>query len=544
MSVSRKKTLTVDKNVEFYTVVESEYKPSVEQEAIELFEKYKNDGWIVNCEYSSEIWYFKLELDKPNTRLIKFDIDMFKEHKAALKAFAMFEGTRIIPSNVQRNVNYIKAAILATNGFNEKYLTFLEDEVAESDKPYDMAQTVIRFISFINHPLLDEIESSMSIFKPRKVESRKLIVFRDLLLFGHTIDIFQQECSSKEKLIYYPIILWWRITNIIPLRTKEFIDITRNCLKKKNNKFFIILPREKQQPKNKRELPIEDEIPISESIYNLIYDYIQLTDEYGESKQLLSTQAYVKAMEIKNNQYNDYWHSSRLRTLLDKFYNDIVVQKYGNRHDIQRLKPMDTRHYAFMNLKLQGFNELTIARMGGHKTIKAQMYYTNHMEEFADSYVYCLTKLRRFRKHDSNPIDYINESHPLVIKSRLQDSKKHKHKYKMTPYGICTYDLESNGCPFGGECRHCWDWFYLSEAELKDTECLKWLGDHSRTLGKLIREKIAFMKEASKGMEYDFSNLKWFNVGDEELRTLSRDISSLMLSKSVVDSFLEGEFYE
>ncbi|WP_350299103.1 hypothetical protein [Peribacillus frigoritolerans] len=545
MALSVKKTLIKNNKTKIYTIVESEFNPSIEQEAKEYFEEYKNKGWIVDCEYSSPIWNFKKDLKKSNATRLKFDIDMFKELKAALKTYAMIKRTSINPIRVRSDVDDIKKAIIASNGFNEKYLSFLEDEVSDSTKPYNMAKAIIGFTTFINHPLLDEIKSSMSVFQPEDPKVRKLVKYEDLLLFGRTIDDFQSEWTEKEKLLYYPIILWWRLTNIIPLRTQEFIDIVRDCLvKRKDGKFFIRLPREKQKAIHKRDLPIEDKVPINRTIYDLISDYIHLTDKYGDSEQLLSTKAYIAANE-KNKDYSDYWHKSRLYALLKRFYDNIVVMKYGNIHNIERIKPMDTRHYAFMNLKLQGINELTIARLGGHRRINSQMHYQNHMDEFADSYVYSLTQLRRFKKQDSNPKEHIDESHPLVIKSRIKAEDDFEHFHKLDPYGACTYDLESNGCPYGGECRQCGgEYFYLSKEELKDPECIKWFEDYSRALGKMIREKIALMRAASKGMEYDFSNLEWFNVGDEELKTLSRDISSIMIKKSIVDSFLEDEFNE
>ncbi|QNK47584.1 site-specific integrase [Brevibacterium sp. PAMC23299] len=537
MSLASKKVLTQSNTMEIYVNEQYTFDQLGIKEAIQKFQDNKDEGVIVNCEYSSDIWFLKSEKVKSNRVKIEFDIDLYKELKEALKTFVAFEITRITSGNVRQNVQYIKKAILASNGFKEELITNLEDEIATSYKPYEMSRAVKSFMYFIDHPLKQDYSYSLDIFRPKEPQTRTLVNFKDLLLFGQKVDEFQASWNEREKLLYFPIIIWWRLTCIIPLRTGEFVGIKRNCLIDKGGNFFIQLPRTKQKAKNKRDLDIEDVVPLNESVYKLIQEYIDFTEVFGEAEQLLSTKAYIAGLGMKKN-FADEWYPVRLSKLINHFYDNVIIKKMGLSPEIERIKPMDTRHYAFMNLKLSGVNELTIARLGGHRTIHAQEHYFKHLDEFADSYVYSLTRLRRFKMLDSKLIEYKDENDLIIQKSRIRNPKK--EDLKMHPFGVCTFpDIRVMGCPKEGECRHCTEWFRLTKAELENPLCYEWYQDHSNYLAKRIRESIALMRAASKGLEYDFSNLQWFSIADEELKTLSRDISAIMIQKSIVDSVLE-----
>ncbi|MGR5979261.1 hypothetical protein ACT7DJ_17430 [Bacillus cereus] len=47
---------------------------------------------------------------------------------------------------------------------------------------------------------------------------------------------------------------------------------------------------------------------------------------------------------------------------------------------------------AFCNMMLQGFNMLSIARIGGHKTLRQQLHYHAHLDHLAESAVHILAK--------------------------------------------------------------------------------------------------------------------------------------------------------
>jgi glucose-6-phosphate 1-dehydrogenase len=77
---------------------------------------------------------------------------------------------------------------------------------------------------------------------------------------------------------------------------------------------------------------------------------------------------------------------------------------------IDRLTTGDARHYAFCNMMLQGFNMLSIARIGGHKTLRMQMHYHAHLEHFA--------VFRFIKAYDSS-----DEVHRHVVRGQYKQGK-------------------------------------------------------------------------------------------------------------------------
>lgn len=62
-----------------------------------------------------------------------------------------------------------------------------------------------------------------------------------------------------------------------------------------------------------------------------------------------------------------------------------LVNKENNKYLSRKIRPNDTRHFAFLNLMLQGYHPSEIARLGGHKNVYSQYAYHNHLEYWADS---------------------------------------------------------------------------------------------------------------------------------------------------------------
>ncbi|MDY0409804.1 site-specific integrase [Paracerasibacillus soli] len=62
---------------------------------------------------------------------------------------------------------------------------------------------------------------------------------------------------------------------------------------------------------------------------------------------------------------------------------NLDLEKVINR----KIRPNDTRHFAFLNLMTQGYHPVEIARLGGHVSIYSQYHYHQHLEYWVDSEV-------------------------------------------------------------------------------------------------------------------------------------------------------------
>src|SRR5699024_1589232 len=109
---------------------------------------------------------------------------------------------------------------------------------------------------------------------------------QDILKFSLVIeDYFQPGMAEQEYFKFYPVYLWWKLTTIIPLRISEFCSIDRSGLNHREGDYFIKLPRKKQ---NNRRVQVHDEIYIPNSLANNIVEYVNRTNQFGDSKTLIS----------------------------------------------------------------------------------------------------------------------------------------------------------------------------------------------------------------------------------------------------------------
>ena len=186
--------------------------------------------------------------------------------------------------------------------------------------------------------------------------------------------------------------LWWLITNIIPQRPTEFLLLRKDCLLTSQidgeDRYFITIYRIKNN--NNKE-----SIEIDEATYNILNNIINkiTTQIPNNSPYLFNIDFYYYHRPRKHNRRKSNQRLNRrdFYSILDDFYNEVVSGIYQV-NEIERVKFGDTRHFAIINMCLQGFNMLSVANMAGHQSIYTQNEYFSHAKHFATSYVYIMAQ--------------------------------------------------------------------------------------------------------------------------------------------------------
>lgn len=253
-------------------------------------------------------------------------------------------------------------------------------------------------------------------FKEEINTSRKLPSSRSIFIFDYCIkDFFEGNNDLTLKKIYYPVYIWWKVTNVIPMRPNELIiKTTRDCLieDKDEDKYYLKVNRVKikrtRYTVSKPMIPILNKLEIDKDTYDLIKKYIDLTEftqshtlfswmalnefkqEYMDTK--ISSEENKASLPIFNSDSEKFnalmFGASVLSELLSSFYKYIIGFQYGhNFKDKERLSLGDTRHLAFSSLHLQGLSPVEIAMLGGHTTLEMQDSYTNHVQYYVDNEV-------------------------------------------------------------------------------------------------------------------------------------------------------------
>ena len=303
-------------------------------------------------------------------------------------------------------------------------------------------------------PVLIELRDKMP---QQKSNVRELPPSQYVLTFSYYLEkrfetlmerFIDRETFDKELLMIYPLVIWWRLTTIIPLRSSEFCLIKRDCLIVDEGKCYIKLPRTKQ---NAKRVQIMDKVLVDNEIYQLINRYIDLTNQYGKTDTLIS---YRSIMSVGNDnrgfvQKNLNQFSRRnLETLIPRFYKTMEEVYDSKIEQEYYLRPNDTRHIAFMSLMMQGYSPVEIARLGGHKTIESQLHYSNHKEYWVDCEVFKIMKKVKNTSLSNEQVRTI----PDEVKLKVYGNEgTYKQKMKI---GFCKDEekrCESKRCYF---CSH------------------------------------------------------------------------------------------
>ena len=499
----------------------------------------------------------------------------FIDHKhpklnIVLKCLAIRQMERGMMSHTIQNLHYhLNKVIDLTDCFSNRLINEFEDYLFEdlTESQLNTTLVVVReFLTFYDLYYAEDYLSICDLFDSEgSGNARKIPDYRSILVFNHAINQaiwnnakakpknkklkvkrlknkkFKNNKNINTRLKYYPLYLWWRITSIIPLRPSEFLELDYNCCyKDSNGRYWIKLPRNKIKKEfANQKIEIVDALETTEDIYNIIEEYKSLLRPEFKSKYLISWKAYnycsefsgIGLSKVKNP---EIMFIETIHYLMQGFYKTMI-----NERDIIPLKPGDSRHLAFCNLMLQGVNPITIARMGGHKRLESQFHYSQHLDTYAESYVFTMADKLKLMSHlktrnASGKYESLKRSKLLVTYSReelgnLLEIQK----------GYCqVIKKDDENADFSKCQKDCW----FCHNHMLDTkrypEAIKELSGKSDRLGVIIKEQIALLTSISKNMFIDYSTEECSFEGKSRLASTAAQMQSIMKDKIIIDSKL------
>lgn len=377
------------------------------------------------------------------------------------------------------------------------YFLFLEyNDVI--DKKHKKAMELLNEINFINEHGVRELPDN-----------------REILAFDYYVKRFyREETNVLLRQYYFPILLWWRITNIIPMRASEITaKLKRECVVEEEGKYYLLINRAKQslikKKRHKPLIPLLDKIEITDEIYKLIVEYKNMTKfdetritllsnraQYFWSKQLVDQG--IKVVERKEKEKMNSYVRRDLSKLIDSFYNVVIYEKYQDKQIKQQLKVGDTRHLAFCSLMLQGLSPVEIALMGGHRHLRSQDSYIGHTKYYIDSEV--LNFINSYQ--DRSEIDSKNLKSIILKKPNKNLDEIAKYRATEDKIGYCTVNLnqEIDVCESDRCCIFCSKWWctpsndnYVKAKAYIENNCIRPLQEilqnEEIVLEKLLQEK-------------------------------------------------------
>ncbi|QNK88105.1 tyrosine-type recombinase/integrase [Sporosarcina sp. resist] len=519
-------------NVKFDTFDLKQYKKMFEQlaEGNHVIGSFDQSHWKLPCNIS----------DHP--LIISFDIEVYYKFNKALKAYSVI---RLLsgrtPISIYNELVLIKKAILKSNGFTspDKLEALLElQSQTYKYQGYQMSIDIKRFLSFYKITNYKEIIDICSNHQTYKGTARELPAFEDIMIFDDIVNDYFQNHPTEETLEYFPIMLWWLLTNTLPMRPTEFLLLEKDCLQFNENyasPYRITIPRIKNKSNSPGFDLRMDSIEIDEKAYIFIKNAIQLLETIdSESKYLFPVELLWAYRKVKIPKKNERINRRDFDLLKKHFYEKVVEGIYG-KYDLERIKSGDTRHFAIINMALQGFNMLSIARMAGHDVIKSQFSYYSHAEHFAQSYVYRLAQ-----KRVENTITGEMNSGIFGWKRYVYDKGKSidintlENIVGRVKHGYCTEQKDVFPETCIEHCEFCSNYAFKPSLN-EQTEAITWLSDSSRSLEGKIRESIELMKDLSMNLS------KIYRQGNDDLlKSTSRNLMAYMDMKAMIDSKVMG----
>lgn len=458
--------------------------------SINLSQNYDSNKWTFSEKFYAQTFHFNFDLFRGP---LSFNKNLNKEEFiSSLKVWTINHLTTSSPSSTYRYFSNLLSIIHFTNGLNTNFdqlidLTYNSQIYSKiygkshiytikTVKPITAKRYINSLLSFLNlfpnHKIdLTKIKNFQLAADSLKIinEVRLLPPPTDILNFKDCIEKFylEQKVSNKEDhsrlLRFFPLILWWKLTSIIPMRPTEFCSIEYECIKEGK----LLFPRFKQsrKDKNSRNILTYDALPVPTVIIMLIDEYKALTKDYGPSDQLLSFSAHLNFgldQIKKNTDYSSRRFSKKyLNDLINKFYREIIEEEYKLAYET-KLKPGDLRHISIISMMVQGYDRVQIERLAGHYEMNSHYSYTDHMQYWVDTEIQTLcTQSSLYDDGFTSPkaIAFYNQLNQNALIDNLLDDRQDNNNTELA-LGYCKD--EDMLCPtfnwYYTGCYHCRNW--------------------------------------------------------------------------------------
>ena len=385
---------------------------------------------------------------------------------------------------------------------------------------------------------------------------RDLPSTRNILLLGSYIDMFFSENKNDLATYYMPVLLWWKITNVIPMRPSELAKkLPRDCLVQKDGLWYLKVNRSKLREDNTGgSLPIITEFQISDDIVKLIEEYKELTKGYGKTETLISYPAYSSLKNILYKENNHHmtnlgnkivksrFSSNILQRLLEDFYKYIILEKYNVDLTNDMVNLGDTRHFAILSLILQGYSRIEVALMSGHTSLRSNEHYYSNIEYYLDSEVYKLI-YDRLQNVDNNESYATLENIKKVVSSMPENPPKPLDQMGELDVGYCMCNFKEDSCE-SVRCYKCRKWWceptvenYKAKVELVTKEHYV---PKKEKLQKNVDEFIELLALYKPFISEDLDGNKIISENPfnyDEIKTKSKAIA--FLAKEVIDTQMD-----
>lgn len=540
--------------------------------------KFQDSVWAIKASISGANSYFRFdELDKYSfVGLDDYEINLIKcwvaesiidrKYEDMLTGDVEFRSVGTVRSYFTYLINFIEATAFFSEEFLDdtkgcKLTSFFDSYDVSDNTVYGMITAIMIYIEYVEDKvvcdraiLLNRYMGKLERIRKNYSEDdkpRDLPTSRNILLYDNYIDMFFKDNSVKKeiKLLYMPILLWWKITTVIPMRPNEFCSrLKRDCLLQKEGKYYLKINRSKRKSAdNKRTLPLLKRVIITKQIYDEISYYIKGTEKYGQSNTLISYPA-IKALRMGLLDKNAPLFGSRhgaleaahsfkvdetifditnMYHLLKKFNDDIIKGYYRDSYIDEWVKIGDTRHIAFTSLILQGFSPVEVAIIGGHTTLAALDNYTCSTNSYIDTQVVSMIT-KNIKLNSVNYSKIVDRIFSMPKECPKPINECIEAYFEDIQFGYCTADYKVDLSPCESQrCDECSKW-WCEPTEYNYNVLEKILQKELTKKDNKIQRDLEFLKQMldDVGIEYVDGKMVTSPEATKQLKRIALELDS------------------
>ncbi len=433
---------------------------------------FEDDVWYTTDEYSNVGLHFSFDREKYDEYYAKGLNLSFDEFVSRVKSYitTLFSKTALVSmENVILDLRHITANDPVAIGTEEAGYTLTRPAQC-SDFFSMLPDTSGDFTNDIMDML--DICSETRIAKQKGPRSRSLAAFDTYAVFNDIInDYWSHDLNTEDRLFYLPLYIWWNLTGCIPLRPREFLLTTRDCLSTDaKGKHYITLRRNRLKgSKREKSYKISADyftttFRIPDKLYEEINGYLKATDKYDSTDidTLFVTDPHYRKWKQGKHSNSRFLTYVNMVTILRYFYSEVICGIYGyriisdeeTRHledkEIQRIRLGDARHVALINLMQEGGTPATAMFLAGHTNEEMAAHYYSNLETMIECQTY-----REYRKYIGS-----DKKYQISVQGLLPPAEKH---VSLADGGTCYSSAYMSGsitdcrkaCGENGEIGYC-----------------------------------------------------------------------------------------
>ncbi|MBR5266967.1 MAG: hypothetical protein IKU20_02080 [Lachnospiraceae bacterium] len=464
------------------------------------FDFYHRNNIIICDDFNSSTWILSNEI---NDTVLNFSLNMFAHHASKsktsfedinyyLRAFIIFKMGSYIPVTLAAALRTIITCFECTNFLMEPDL-LLENK---NSQLFETLCSTSIYTDFFNSFGIDGSKQILNILNTNQHfmenrtngKPRNLAEFQSYYYFDRLLNRFwnDQSTTDSEKLYYYPLYLFWKLTTILPQRVNEFCLMPQGCITfdKSTSQYYITIRRTRMKGRGKLITYKVDSdyflctYAIPDTLAHEFLTYEHMSQSYARKDfNFFSAECHMKnhpkgpVNGIKHK--NVFWRNLLSHSCKD-FFEHIISNRYGinvlekksyeerinkgittsddflKTNEIIQLQLGDTRHIALINLVLNGCNPLVLYEFAGHEGLEMACHYYSNVQKLMKSYAYTI-----FIENNKNeiflPEHYSNKSFlfrnkPYVI---VDDGKCYSTAFQNNNLHDClNSSLQCYTCPF------------------------------------------------------------------------------------------------